>query len=102
MGELLKALKEVEALEKKNNDLYEKTQKLERENFLIREDLYKHYPFFMFVRVEHKKRFRGLRYRHSNNYFNESPISLADLKNRMFNDVHDFLRDLEKELEGGE
>jgi len=95
MSELLDALKRVEELEKKNKELFAAAKKSDDENFMLKNNLQKEYPFFMFVKkgtLNH----RNLIYKHRDNYYSDRPCTLSELRERMFNDVYKFLRELEK------
>ena len=98
MSELLKALQDIEKLKKTNKLLHTEKETLERENYLIRNDLREKYPFFMFVKLDNLKSSRPITLRHKNNYYGDARYSFEELKELMFRDVYRLLRDIEEQL----
>jgi len=104
VDELIQAIndknKEIERLKQELENTEKALAIKERENYILRNDIKSKYPYFFAVRLEENKGlWYNLHYVGKDNYFDESPIRYRDLKERMFNDLHELLKDLDKQME---
>jgi regulator of replication initiation timing len=99
MSELLNALKDVEKLESKVDDLYKENEKLRRENYILRDDISKHYPFFMAIKIDGDVNYRNIIFRGKHNYYHDCRCSFSELKDMVFHEVYKTLRDIEEQGE---